>query len=59
MKFVVKYFSEITIKSKPVLRRFVAQLVENVRSVLRDIDPDVAEHRYWDKQVAHRNSANR
>jgi hypothetical protein len=27
MKFVVKYFSEIAIKSKPVRRRFVTQLV--------------------------------
>ena len=49
MKFVVKYFSEITIKSKPVRRRFVAQLAENLRSVLRDIDPDIAVHKYWDK----------
>jgi len=27
MKFIVKYFSEIAIKSKPVRHRFVAQLV--------------------------------
>ncbi len=49
MKFVVKYFSEIAIKSKPVRRRFVAQLAENLRSVLRDIDPDVVVHKYFDK----------
>lgn len=49
MKFVVKYFSEITIKSKPVRRRFVGQLAENLRYVLRDIDPDIAVHKYWDK----------
>ncbi len=51
MKFVVKYFSEIIIKSKPVRRRFVSQLVENLRSVLRDIDPEVDLQRSWDKLV--------
>ena len=49
MKFIVKYFSEITIKSKPVRRRFVAQLADNLRSVLRDIDPDIAVHKRWDR----------
>ena len=49
MKFVVKYFSEIAIKSKPVSRRFIRQLAENLRAVLRDIDPAVAVHRGWDK----------
>lgn len=49
MKFIVKYFSEITIKSKPVRRRFVGQLADNLRSVLRDIDPDVVVHKQWDK----------
>ncbi|MCB1675294.1 MAG: tRNA 4-thiouridine(8) synthase ThiI [Halioglobus sp.] len=49
MKFVVKYFSEIAIKSKPVRRRFVGQLAENLRAVLRDIDPDVVVDRSWDK----------
>ena len=49
MKFVVKYFPEIVIKSKPVRRRFVGQLVENLRAVLRDIDSDVVVKRSWDK----------
>jgi len=49
MKFVVKYFSEIAIKSKPVRRRFVAQLVRNLREVLREIDPAVQVHKHWDK----------
>ena len=49
MKFVVKYFSEIALKSKPVRRRFIGQLTENLRAVLRDIDPAVAVHRGWDK----------
>ena len=49
MKFIVKYFSEIAIKSRPVRRRFIGQLTENLRAVLRDIDPAVAVHRGWDK----------
>ncbi|MBE9540237.1 MAG: tRNA 4-thiouridine(8) synthase ThiI [Proteobacteria bacterium] len=49
MKFIIKYFSEITIKSKPVRRRFVGQLADNLRSVLRDLDPDVVVHKQWDK----------
>mgnify|MGYP001556656092 CR=1 FL=1 len=48
MKFVVKYFSEITIKSKPVRRRFVRQLAENLRAVLKEIDPEVLVQRSWD-----------
>lgn len=49
MKFVVKFFSEITIKSKPVRKRLVAQLHENLRSVLKEIDPDIQIQRGWDK----------
>ncbi|MFV0276494.1 MAG: tRNA uracil 4-sulfurtransferase ThiI [Parahaliea sp.] len=49
MKFVVKFFSEIAIKSKPVRRRFVDRLAENIRAVLRDIDPQVQVRRHWDK----------
>jgi thiamine biosynthesis protein ThiI len=49
MKFIVKYFPEITIKSKPVRRRFVSQLAENLRAVLRDLDPDIIVHKQWDK----------
>ena len=49
MQFVVKFFSEIAIKSKPVRRRFIRHLEENLRAVLRDIDPQVVLHRGWDK----------
>lgn len=49
MKFLVKYFAEITIKSKPVRRRFVGQLVDNIRLVLREIDPGVEIIRSWDR----------
>mgnify|MGYP001605487171 CR=1 FL=1 len=49
MKFIVKYFSEITIKSKPVRRRFVGQLTDNLRSVLKELDPEIKVQRSWDK----------
>ena len=49
MKFVVKYFSEIAIKSKPVRRRFVTLLGKNLLAVLREIDPEIQIHRQWDK----------
>lgn len=49
MKFVVKYFAEIAIKSTPVRRRFVSQLVQNLRATLRDIDPDITVEQGWDK----------
>ena len=49
MKFVVKFFSEITIKSKPVRKRLVAQLHENLKFVLKEIDPEVQIQRGWDK----------
>ena len=49
MQFVVKYFSEIVMKSKPVRRQFVRQLEENLRAVLKEIDPGVILRRSWDK----------
>ncbi|TXS93874.1 tRNA 4-thiouridine(8) synthase ThiI [Parahaliea maris] len=49
MKYIIKFFSEIAIKSKPVRRRFVDKLAENIRAVLRDIDPEVVVRRHWDK----------
>jgi thiamine biosynthesis protein ThiI len=49
MIFNVKYFPEITIKSRLVRRRFIAQLTDNLRLVLRDIDPQVQISRHWDK----------
>ena len=49
MKFVVKYFSEIAIKSKPVRRRLVSQLHENLKLVLKEIDPHIRVQKAWDK----------
>jgi thiamine biosynthesis protein ThiI len=51
LKFIVKFFPEITIKSKPVRRQFVGQLVGNLRTVLREFDPGVAIRKDWDKLV--------
>ncbi len=49
MKFIVRYFPEITIKSKPVRKQFVKQLYDNLRKLLRAIDPGVEVVRDWDK----------
>lgn len=49
MQFVVKYFSEIVMKSKPVRKQFVRQLEDNLRAVLREIEPAVVVRRGWDK----------
>jgi thiamine biosynthesis protein ThiI len=51
MQFIVKFFPEITIKSKPVRRQFVSHLVNNLKSVLRPLDPGVKVQRDWDKLV--------
>jgi thiamine biosynthesis protein ThiI len=51
MKFVIKFFPEITIKSKPVRKHFVRQLTENIRNLLRQYDADVKVVRDWDKLV--------
>lgn len=49
MKYVVKFFSEIAIKSTPVRRRFVDKLASNARAVLVELDPQVVVRRHWDK----------
>lgn len=49
MKFVVKLFPEITIKSKPVRQRLVKQLRQNVHVVLSREFEDVRVQGFWDK----------
>lgn len=49
MQFIVKFFPEITIKSKPVRRQFVSRLRDNIRRVLKDADPAIEVKRQWDK----------
>ncbi|QFU77554.1 tRNA 4-thiouridine(8) synthase ThiI [Halioglobus maricola] len=53
MKFVVKFFSEITIKSRPVRKRLVAKLHSNLNAVLREYDPEVQIKHGWDKLQIH------
>lgn len=48
MKFIVKFFSEITIKSRPVRKTLVKQLRQNIRQVLREYDDDVVVAGNWD-----------
>ncbi len=49
MKFIVKLFPEITIKSKPVRRRFIQRLQSNLQVILRRIDPKAHVCAQWDK----------
>jgi len=51
MQFIVKFFPEISIKSKPVRRRLASQLAGNLRSILRRLDPRLEVVRDWDKLV--------
>lgn len=51
MKFIVKFYPEITIKSRPVRKQFTKQLRDNLRVQLREIDSDVQIRRDWDKLV--------
>jgi tRNA uracil 4-sulfurtransferase len=48
MLFLVKLFPEITIKTRPVRRRFIRQLRKNIRSVLFELDPAVTVVGEWD-----------
>ena len=48
MKLILKSFAEITIKSRPVRRQFMRQLGKNIRTVLRDLDPNVKVIGEWD-----------
>jgi thiamine biosynthesis protein ThiI len=48
MLLLVKLFPEITIKSRPVRRRFIRQLRKNLRSILRELDDSVSVTGEWD-----------
>ncbi len=48
MLFLVKLFPEITIKTRPVRRRFIRQLRKNIKSVLLEFDPGVTVLGEWD-----------
>ncbi|QGM81674.1 tRNA uracil 4-sulfurtransferase ThiI [Otariodibacter oris] len=48
MKFIIKLFPEIMIKSDSVRKRFIKILTSNIRNVLTKEIPDVAVVRHWD-----------
>ena len=48
MKFVVKFFPEILMKSRSVRKRFCKMLQGNIRNVLRRYDEDVKVILEWD-----------
>lgn len=49
MKFIVKLFPEMTIKSRPVRKRFVQRLQSNLQIVLGRIEPTIKVSSFWDK----------
>lgn len=49
MKFIIKLFPEIIIKSKPVRKRFTQQLRDNVKRLLKPLDAQVVVTREWDR----------
>ena len=49
MKFIVKLFPEITIKSRPVRKRFIQRLQSNLRVILQRIEPKIKVHGLWDR----------
>lgn len=48
MKFIIKLFPEITIKSQSVRLRFIKMLTGNIRNVLKRYQEDLAVVRHWD-----------
>ncbi|MTD40851.1 tRNA 4-thiouridine(8) synthase ThiI [Erwinia sp. CPCC 100877] len=51
MKFIIKLFPEITIKSQSVRLRFIKMLAGNIRNVLKNYDESLAVVRHWDHIV--------
>jgi thiamine biosynthesis protein ThiI len=49
MKFIVKLFPEVIVKSKPVRRKLTRQLRDNLRKLLMQLDPAVVIIREWDR----------
>ncbi|MGP1626701.1 MAG: tRNA uracil 4-sulfurtransferase ThiI [Aggregatibacter segnis] len=59
MKFIVKLFPEIMIKSESVRKRFVKILTSNIRNVLTKHDDTVTVVKHWDYiEVRSKNEAN-
>lgn len=48
MKFIIKLFPEITIKSAPVRKRFIKMLRKNIRTILKRVDENIDVCGVWD-----------
>lgn len=48
MKFIIKLFPEITIKSKPVRKLLIRQLRQNIKIIVGRIDPEAKVSGNWD-----------
>ncbi len=48
MKYIIKLFPEITIKSPPVRKQLIRQLCRNIRKICSQFDPDVEVSSEWD-----------
>ncbi|MFS1537536.1 MAG: tRNA uracil 4-sulfurtransferase ThiI [Candidatus Phlomobacter fragariae] len=48
MKFIIKLFPEITIKSQSVRLRFIKILASNILNILKVLDTEIAVIRHWD-----------
>ena len=46
MKFIVKLFPEVTIKSPPVKKRLIQRLQANLKIILQRIDPKIKVRAY-------------
>ena len=49
MKFVVKLFPEIMVKGNAVKKKMIAQLHDNLRTLLYRVDEGILLKRFWDK----------
>ena len=49
MQFLIKFFPEITIKSRIVRKQMAKQLRDNLRTLLKPIDPNIEIIRDWDQ----------
>jgi thiamine biosynthesis protein ThiI len=48
MKFIIKLFPEITIKSQSVRLRFIKILASSIRNIVKPHDETLAVVRHWD-----------
>lgn len=51
MQFIVKYFPEIIIKSKPVRNQMTRRLQNNLANLMRSITPGIRVQREWDRMI--------